>query len=40
MGMKHLNWIMGALSWRFGGAKVLAFGPAYGSGAAVVETLL
>ncbi|MEC9454042.1 MAG: tRNA U-34 5-methylaminomethyl-2-thiouridine biosynthesis protein [Pseudomonadota bacterium] len=40
MGMKHLNWIMGALRWRFGGAKVLAYGPAYGSGAAVVEILL
>ena len=40
MVMKHLTWIMGALRWRFGGAKVLAYGPAYGSGAAVVEILL
>ncbi|MEE8173623.1 MAG: tRNA U-34 5-methylaminomethyl-2-thiouridine biosynthesis protein [Alphaproteobacteria bacterium] len=37
MGMKHLNWIMGALQWRFDGAKLLAYGPSYGSGAAVVE---
>ena len=37
MGMKHLHWVMGAMRWRFSGARVHAYGPSYGSGAAVVE---
>jgi hypothetical protein len=28
---------MGALQWRFDSAKLYAYGPSYGSGAAVVE---
>ncbi len=35
--MKHLHWVMGAMRWRFSGARVHAYGPSYGSGAAVVE---
>ncbi len=37
MGFKHLAWIMGALGGRFFGARVHAYGPIWGSGAAVVE---
>jgi 2-aminophenol/2-amino-5-chlorophenol 1,6-dioxygenase alpha subunit len=37
MGLKHLAWIMGALGGRFYGARVHAYGPIWGSGAAVVE---
>lgn len=37
MGFKHLSWIMGGLNGRYKGAKVHAYGPTYGSGAAVIE---
>lgn len=37
MGFKHFAWILGALGGRFYGARVHAYGPTYGSGAAVVE---
>jgi 2-aminophenol/2-amino-5-chlorophenol 1,6-dioxygenase alpha subunit len=37
MGFKHMAWILGALGGRFYGARVHAYGPAYGSGSAVVE---
>lgn len=37
MGFKHLAFILGALGGRFYGARVHAYGPVYGSGAAVVE---
>ena len=37
MGFKHFAWILGALGGRFYGARVHAYGPSYGSGAAVVE---
>lgn len=37
MGFKHLAWILGGLGGRYASAKVLAYGPTYGSGAAVVE---
>lgn len=37
MGFKHLWWILGGLGERFAGATVHAYGPTYGSGAAVVE---
>jgi 2-aminophenol/2-amino-5-chlorophenol 1,6-dioxygenase alpha subunit len=37
MGMKHLAWILGALDGGYAGADVLAYGPAYGGGAAVVQ---
>ena len=37
MGLKHFAWILGALGGRFYGARVHGYGPAYGSGAAVVE---
>lgn len=37
MGFKHFHWVLGALGGRFGGARVHGYGPAYGSGAAVVE---
>jgi 2-aminophenol/2-amino-5-chlorophenol 1,6-dioxygenase alpha subunit len=37
MGFKHLSWIMGAIGDHYAGAKVHAYGPTYGSGAAVVE---
>ena len=40
MGFKHFHWILGALKGRFGGARVHAYGPTYGSGAAVVEFTL
>ncbi len=37
MGMKHLAFILGAMGTRFNGARTLAYGPSYGSGAAVIE---
>ena len=37
MGFKHLSWIMGAVGDSYAGAKIHAYGPTYGSGAAVVE---
>jgi 2-aminophenol/2-amino-5-chlorophenol 1,6-dioxygenase alpha subunit len=37
MGFKHMAWIMGTLGGRFSGARVHAYGPIWGSGAAVVE---
>lgn len=37
MGMKHLAWILGALGSQYCGASTLAYGPSYGSGAAVVQ---
>jgi 2-aminophenol/2-amino-5-chlorophenol 1,6-dioxygenase alpha subunit len=37
MGFKHLAWLLGAIGGRFAGAKVHAYAPAWGSGAAVVE---
>ena len=40
MGFKHFHWILGALKGRFPGARVHGYGPAYGSGAAVVEFTL
>lgn len=40
MGFKHLAWILGAAAGRVRGAKVHAYGPTYGAGAAVVEFLL
>lgn len=36
MGMKHLHWVLGGTGG-FTGAKVHAYGPNYGSGAAIVE---
>lgn len=40
MGFKHFYWILGALKGRFPGARVHGYGPAYGSGAAVIEFTL
>ena len=37
MGFKHLAWIQGATDGRYYGARVHAYGPTYGAGAAVVE---
>lgn len=37
MGFKHLYWILGALGGSFSRGVVHAYGPAYGSGVAVVE---
>ena len=37
MGFKHFCWILGALNGKFYGARTHAYGPVYGSGAAVVE---
>lgn len=37
MGFKHFYWILGALEGKFYGARTHAYGPVYGSGAAVVE---
>ena len=37
MGFKHFAWVLGAIGGRYYGAKVHAYGPTYGSGAAVVE---
>jgi len=40
MGMKHLSWLLGGMGERYAGAKVLGYGPAYGTGQAVVEFML
>ncbi len=37
MGFKQIAWVLGGLQRRFHGARVHAYGPVYGSGAAVVE---
>ena len=37
MGFKHFAWVLGAIGGRFHSATVHAYGPIYGSGAAVVE---
>lgn len=37
MGFKQMHWILGALDGRFYGARTHAYGPVWGSGAAVVE---
>ena len=37
MGFKHFAFILGAIGNRFNSAKVHAYGPLYGSGAAVIE---
>lgn len=37
MGFKHFAWVLGALSGKFSGAKIHAYGPLYGAGGAVVE---
>ena len=37
MGFKHFAFILGAIGNRFNSAKVHAYGPLYGTGAAVVE---
>jgi 2-aminophenol/2-amino-5-chlorophenol 1,6-dioxygenase alpha subunit len=37
MGMKHLSWVLGAVGDQYAGAKTLGYGPAYGTGQAVVE---
>lgn len=36
-GLKHLAWIQGALGGKLGHAKVLGYGPIYGSGNAVIK---
>ena len=37
MGFKHFAWIQGATAGRHYGARVHAYGPTYGAGAAVIE---
>jgi len=37
MGLKHVAWLLGALGSAYGGARTLGYGPAYGSGNAVIE---
>lgn len=37
MGFKHFHWVMGGTGRRCYGARVHAYGPTYGAGAAVVE---
>jgi 2-aminophenol/2-amino-5-chlorophenol 1,6-dioxygenase alpha subunit len=37
MGFKHFAWLMGGLGGRYAAAGVHAYGPTYGSGAAIVE---
>ncbi|OVZ59710.1 tRNA U-34 5-methylaminomethyl-2-thiouridine biosynthesis protein [Pigmentiphaga sp. NML080357] len=37
MGFKHLYWVLGALGGQYKEARTHAYGPAFGSGAAVVE---
>lgn len=37
MGFKHMAWLLGGMERRFYGARIHAYGPVYGSGAAVVE---
>ncbi len=40
MGMKHLEWLLGGVGPQWRGAYVHAYGPVWGSGAAVVELAL
>ena len=40
MGMKHLEWLLGGMGPQWCGAVVHAYGPVWGSGAAVVELAL
>ena len=40
MGMKHLEWLLGGVGQQWRGALVHAYGPVWGSGAAVVELAL
>ena len=40
MGMKHLEWLLGGVGQQWRGAFVHAYGPVWGSGAAVVELAL
>ncbi len=40
MGMKHLEWLLGGMGAQWCGAYVHAYGPVWGSGAAVVELAL
>ena len=40
MGMKHLEWLLGGAGQQWRGAFVHAYGPVWGSGAAVVELAL
>lgn len=37
MGMKHLHWLLGGMGERYAGARVHGYGPAYGTGQAIVE---
>ena len=37
MGFKHLAWLLGGMGHNWQGAQIHAYGPTYGSGAAVVE---
>jgi len=37
MGFKHFAWILGGLGGSYAAAQVHAYGPSYGSGAAVIE---
>jgi 2-aminophenol/2-amino-5-chlorophenol 1,6-dioxygenase alpha subunit len=37
MGFKHFAWVLGGLGGRVMGARVLAYGATYGSGAAAIE---
>ena len=37
MGFKHFSWLLGCLGSDFKGATTLAYGPAYGAAAAVIE---
>ena len=37
MGMKHLHWLLGGMGDRWAGAKVLGYGPGYGTGQAIVQ---
>lgn len=37
MGLKHLSWVLGALGDQYKGGGTLAYGPCYGSGAAIIN---
>lgn len=37
MGMKHLSWLLGGMGGRWNSARVLGYGPAYGTGQAIVQ---
>lgn len=37
MGMKHLHWLLGGMGEHWQGAEVLGYGPAYGTGQAIVQ---